>query len=493
MGMRITNKIMMANSMNNLMINKELQDRLATQMATGNKRVRPSDDPIGAIRSLRLSTNYSKLMQYNEKNADDADKWLTVTESAIDTVTGVLESMYHRCEQGVGDERGAADYKALLEDLKQLRDEVYANGDTDYAGRNLFCGFRTQSSLMFKAAETLKYEIKQKFTIDDVETRTNIELGDILGYTEANGFTTEETDVVYGDYKRIRLAYDNLDANGTPSLTYTDANGIEQTITMTVMNSGDAGAYTPGDSDVYYLADTGEIVFGKDVYSDLSALPAGQEFTVTYEKSEWSKNDLRPEHYFDCVTTDANGNQVEYEAGCKQDIYYDLGMNQSLKVNTTADEVFTHDIGRVVDDLEVMITQYARLEEVVNQLKSKIDSGLSGTELEQAEDMLAAAQKALDLKGDQLEKACGSAMTSFQGFSHQASIAMTNVGTRGSRLDLIKNRLSTQQDTFEELLHDNDKKEIEESSTDLNSALLVYEAALKAMGQSLGTSLVNYI
>lgn len=499
--MRITNKIMQNNSLTNINYTKLAEDKLNTQMATGNKLTRPSDDPVVAIRSLRLSTNVSKLTQYNEKNAEDADKWLTVTEDAIDTVTEIISDMYHQCEKGVGDDMNTSNYLAILEQLKSLKNEVYACRDADYAGRNLFTGYRTESKLSFQEQTTLKYSIHEKFTIDDVESKTNIDMGDVLEYTEAGGFSSDETDVTTNEYQRIRLAYDNLDSLIPMDLEYAgtddDGNPVTKYITFTPINSTDAGAYEPADDENYYLADTGELILGKDAYDELSSLPKGTEFTVTYNKSEWSKGDLRPEHYFDCeaekVNSDNSTTLITYKSGSGQDIYYDLGANQTLRVNTHADEIFTHDIGRDVDDLEVMINQLNELDGIVASLEAKIAGGLSGTALSEVQTQLDAAEKAQTLKKDQIQKAFGAAMTSMQGYQDQADIAMTSVGTRSSRLELIQNRLSSQQDTFEELLHDNDKKDIEETTTELASAKLAYDAALSATSTILQNSLMDYI
>lgn len=92
--MRITNKIMQNNALMNINNTKVMEDKLNTQMATGSILTRPSDDPVIAIRAMRLSTNISKLAQYNDKNAEDAENWLSVTEDAIESVTGLLEDMY---------------------------------------------------------------------------------------------------------------------------------------------------------------------------------------------------------------------------------------------------------------------------------------------------------------------------------------------------------------------------------------------------------------
>ena len=52
--MRITNKIMQNNNLANINTNKILQDKLSTQMSSEKKISRPSDDPVVAIRALRL-------------------------------------------------------------------------------------------------------------------------------------------------------------------------------------------------------------------------------------------------------------------------------------------------------------------------------------------------------------------------------------------------------------------------------------------------------
>ena len=87
--MRITNKIISNNSVTNINRNKVLEDKINTQLSTGSKINRPSDDPVVAIRALRLRTNLSQVNQYYKKNVPDAESWLDITESAITTVVDI--------------------------------------------------------------------------------------------------------------------------------------------------------------------------------------------------------------------------------------------------------------------------------------------------------------------------------------------------------------------------------------------------------------------
>lgn len=66
--MRITNKIMQRNNLSNINTNKIYQDKLSTQMSTQKKINRPSDDPVVAIRALRLRSSVTEVTQYYTKN-----------------------------------------------------------------------------------------------------------------------------------------------------------------------------------------------------------------------------------------------------------------------------------------------------------------------------------------------------------------------------------------------------------------------------------------
>ena len=150
--MRITNKIMQDNSLYNINSNKVSQNNLSTQMATQKKINRPSDDPVVAIRSLRLRSSVSQISQYYEKNVPDARSWLEVTEDSLKDVTDVLTDMIQQVTKGSSETLETKDREVVIEQLKALRAELYSTGDADYAGRYVFTGYRTDISLSFTEA-----------------------------------------------------------------------------------------------------------------------------------------------------------------------------------------------------------------------------------------------------------------------------------------------------------------------------------------------------
>lgn len=524
--MRMTNKIMQNNSLYNINNNKLLQDQLSTMMSTQKKITRPSDDPVIAIRALRLRTNVSELTQYYEKNAPDADSWITVTEKALGTVTDVLTDMIKQANKGANKDYGPENLQIIVEQLKSLRDEFYSTGNVDYAGRYVFTGYRTDTTMSFteeveaQPAGYPSYQITEQNKIADFDTINYTNIGKLDGlnknnYTDAdyNGIN-EQDDVSNGDIHRMRLAYDALSDGMTPTITYKTAQGQDADIAgiTTVSTADDDNPYqqmleaNQANQDLtIFIPETGEILFSNSVYSQIEKdVTTETEFQVTYEKNSWKDGDLRPEHYFACkgTTLDKDGKEKEIEYNQeyltgnkkKQVIEYDVGYNQKIQVNTTADEVFTHNLDRDIDDLEKALSDLV----TISATKEDLDMVLKGLEEGSAEytDVKLkseAADKAYSYIRENIHNMMESSITSFQNYLDDTNVAVTDNGTRSQRLDLISNRLMDQKTTFRTLQSENEDVDIAEVAVQLTSTELTYESALMATGKIMQTSLMNYI
>ena len=122
--MRITNGILINNSLSNINSNKATLDKLNTQLASKKKITRPSDDPIVAIRALRFRSTLSEIDQYLNKNIPDADAWLTCTDDAMGNIVGLLGDITTYCNQAVQGYLDSSNKNAILETLKVYRDQI---------------------------------------------------------------------------------------------------------------------------------------------------------------------------------------------------------------------------------------------------------------------------------------------------------------------------------------------------------------------------------
>ena len=218
------------------------------------------------------------------------------------------------------------------------------------------------------------------------------------------------------------------------------------------------------------------------------------EIRVTYEKDTFEKNDLRPEHYFACTS-----GGIDYNAGyltgatddnSKQYISYDVGFNQSVRVNTLASELFTPALRRDMDDLISAIGDVDTMEKNISTLKDMLKKDPDNAELQERLD---AANKSYTLMNDKMQKLFESSMTKAQGHLDLANSALTATGNRGSRVELVSNRLAKQQTNFKTLSSENEEVDITEVTVNLRSVELAYNASLMATGKIAQTTLLNYL
>ena len=648
MAMRITTKMMQSTSLRNLNTNKYRQENLVNQMSTGKKITRPSDDPVIAIRSLKLNSTVDKIDQFYEKNAADADSWLDLTRSALSTVMDVLKDVRSDILKARSNYNQVKDRDAVIKNLKMAIDEIYSTGNADSAGRSVFTGYRTDMPLSLKTDKKELNTITEQWFNNTIDKINFVYAGDLSTINEGNfkqvSDSVNKDNIFDADIYRKRLAYDNidikqkLDADGKPlvpaeyesnidigymsdawvngnsaNLTtgsisayttidtsimpneavvkLTDAatgnvvevrvpQGKDSDAATSIVDSTGAAAtmpagvkvafdedgtiritndntvpketasigssvkrnadgeyevtfdkkfktsleidpknfYPTGTNDAYksvisdpnaisYIAETGEVLFGDAIAKRLMELPADKELRVTYDKTNWKKNDLDPVHYFytERAGKTASGKDktlvynenflTDPSKNGKQIIEYDVGNNQTLRVNTTADEAFTHDMGRDMQEVIAMLEEYERYETSKNEIEKMIESG----KYKDTDDELLlkrqkeALEEAMTRVGDKISKRCDKLIANCDGYSERAQLAETDCGARMSRLAMVENRLSMEQTNFEELVSINEDADYTDLVIQLKSIEMTYNAALSSISYVMQTSLLDFI
>ncbi len=487
--MRITSKMMNNNSLTNINKNKTYLDKLNNQLASEKKITRPSDDPVIAIRALKLRANVSDITQYYDKNTNDASAWLQATQDAIESTKKILTSMKAQFTQGATGTNTTESRKAILQELKALRDQIYDDGNADYAGRTIFTGYRTGSKLTFQSQDDLNLQytgIEESFSADDMDEITYVagKLDTATQVVPADTTATASQTVTSTTAARIRLSYAGLD-NTAPTLTIGGT-----AITPTIKTKAD-DAYTPGDDDVYFIPETGELILGKNVADTVNSSTDDNVVQISYDKSSWKVGDLRPEHYFNC-TNATDG--IVYDNNDPQAINYDVSSNQEMQINTYASQLYTHSIGRDIDEMISAIEDVDAASTKIDKLKSMLEKdNLTDTEKANIQSTLDAAQKEYDLASNKMQKMFENGQTRFDNHISTTVLAGTECGTRIERLDLVKNRLMELKTTANELADANENVELTDVAISASEAELTYQAALMATGKINQQSLLNYI
>lgn len=541
--MRITNTMITNNTKSNINLNKLLVDKYNTQMTTQKKISKASENPVIAIRSLRLSTTLSHINQYVDNNIPDASAWMDVTETALTNMKDLLTDIRTHCVNGSNDTLNQEDRQTILDGLKSLADQVYAEGNADYAGKTVFTGYRTSSNLTFDEEELeTRYSIDQTFDYSNLEEKryytgdVKVPEAIVTGSADpANDTADCTTTIAENTYERIRLAYNGNTQLNEFKYDYTDRDGNAQSITfertaVVDATTGDITGYTynatsangaaaptmnvyaseeawetakqdagelgkvVGEDEIIYIEETGEFIFGKNVANTISDGRA--QISVNYEKEGFAKGELRPEYYYDCtdMSDDDDTKWVEYTKE-NQEIHYTVANNSIITINTQADKVFDSSIARDVDELINVVQKAIDANDKIAKIEEMMAEAQYQDEVSQAKlkGYLEAAKKEADFADDNLQKTYEAYIGNFNKYLEDTNIAITNIGSVKNSLNLTQTRVENQQMTLEELKSDNEDRDISDIIIDYYASYNAYQSSLTAAGKLGQSSLLDYI
>ena len=130
--MRVTNSMISNSSRSHIANAKNELMKRENQYTTQKKILRPSDDPVVAIRSLQLRTTYGKIEQYISKNVQDAMEWMDTSETTLDSIHKVLENVKGLCNQGANDPLDVDERHSVLSSLQSIVTGIFEdNGHRD--------------------------------------------------------------------------------------------------------------------------------------------------------------------------------------------------------------------------------------------------------------------------------------------------------------------------------------------------------------------------
>ena len=253
----------------------------------------------------------------------------------------------------------------------------------------------------------------------------------------------------------------------------------------------DANAFQPEADEVHFIPETGELIFGENKYKDIYK---SETIQAEYAKTEFNKNDLRPEHYFNCVRTEkSTGNAVNFTKQ-NQEIQYEINFNQKLTVNTQGDTVFSHDIGRALDDIissvnDVLETE-GKMAEIERLLK---DEDLTDENRKKLETMQEQLESEFTLRTAAMQKSFSSGLTQTAKQQDEVNEALSALGGSYNRVLLTQSRLEDQQVDFEDLLSVNEDVDLVDTIIKMTSAETIYNSSLSAASKLVQTSLLDFL
>jgi flagellin-like hook-associated protein FlgL len=137
---RITQRAVALTSLQGLNRNLDAVGKLQQQLTSGRLINAPSDSPTGTNRAMQTRGDQAATAQ-QARNIDDADNWLTQTDSALQQVLDTTRRVRDLTVQGMSTGTNSdASREALATEVKSLRDGLLSLANQNIQGRPLFGG-----------------------------------------------------------------------------------------------------------------------------------------------------------------------------------------------------------------------------------------------------------------------------------------------------------------------------------------------------------------
>ena len=154
--MRITQNMSADNSLFNIQKGRAKLDRLQEQISAKQNYLRPSDDPITTRNILELE-NRVKQSDQRIKNIQNANIWMDITNTALESVADTLKNIKSVVAGVSGGTSNTSDGASIRQDavsqLKEWRQMLVDLGNTKSGDQYIFAGFK--NSVNAFAVDTL--------------------------------------------------------------------------------------------------------------------------------------------------------------------------------------------------------------------------------------------------------------------------------------------------------------------------------------------------
>lgn len=180
--MRIATSQYQATMLRGLEENQSWVSRINEQMASGNRIMLPSDDPVGAVQISRMTREQALIGQYRDNIAAVRIR-MSSNESYLSSMTGEITQVNDLMVRSADGSNTPADLNAMVTSLTSLRDSLlYTANQKDAEGRYVFAGTTVQTTPIKLNTVTGQYEYlgneKKQVTVvgNGITQNTNVDI-----------------------------------------------------------------------------------------------------------------------------------------------------------------------------------------------------------------------------------------------------------------------------------------------------------------------------
>jgi flagellar hook-associated protein 3 FlgL len=131
--------------LSNLQTNYSKLDKIQQQLSSGNKFSKPSENPVGTVRTMFYKSTLNEIEQYRS-NASAATGWMQSSDDALDQVSQVLQRVRELTVKAGNDTNDPTALQAISDEINQLAGQLGDVANSEIGGRYIFAGTDTQTA-----------------------------------------------------------------------------------------------------------------------------------------------------------------------------------------------------------------------------------------------------------------------------------------------------------------------------------------------------------
>lgn len=169
--MRITQSMLQNNMLRNLFQSQSQMDKYLTQITTGKKIRRPSEDPVIAMKGMDYRTQVTEVEQYH-RNASEIWNWMDHSDDVLDKATKAMQRMEYLAVQAANDTYSEDERNSIKQEVMQLQEQLVDLANTQVNGKYIFNGTNTDKPPIVPVDEndlSKGYEVAFGSPVNDVK------------------------------------------------------------------------------------------------------------------------------------------------------------------------------------------------------------------------------------------------------------------------------------------------------------------------------------
>jgi flagellar hook-associated protein 3 FlgL len=212
---------------------RRVQERLASAQSqvSGGKRIeKPSDDPLGAERAMRLNAQLDSTTAYRS-SVDESRSWLDATDTALSSVGDIVQRVRELTLKAANGSTTPAGRQSIKLEVDQLTEQAKSTLNSAYDGRHLFSGTATDTA-PYSAATGDAYQGDSGAVVRQIGPGVSVQ----VNMTGA--------DVLSGLLPTLRTISAHLASNDIASLGTTDLQALDAGADNLTAKQSQVGAIT---------------------------------------------------------------------------------------------------------------------------------------------------------------------------------------------------------------------------------------------------------